>query len=414
MTGRSLIQANQAATPDAASVGVMQRKCACGTHSRGAEKCPACSAQGSQRNPTGNLRIGAPNDRFEREADDVADQVTRPEGPVRGGTGSVLQSHASLQRKISRLGGGSTRHSPVPAVLGGRGRALDRATRDFMEPRFGHDFSGVRAHTGAEAAGLARSVQARAFTLGQDIVFGGGEYAPGTHAGQRLLAHELTHTIQQGERGGQLQRLVEVNPSSTAANDILGQFNSLCPGGNFSVDANRRIQSNCTESSPLCDCLCDVVTDTATPYTIEVHNVTNNPERKTLHDGTTETVPTPSEGPRTEQSGSAPTVHMPSTTGSELAFGAFRPDGSPFIYGNPRILVHELCSHARLGHSYSGSYGDRPGHDITINTENALCGAPARGLYSSRRQGESFFQLPASDAKKVFKLRDGWHHEHVP
>jgi hypothetical protein len=398
MTDSSRIRANQAATPDAAAVGVMQRKCACGAHSRGAEKCPACSGQGHQRKPTGNLRIGAPNDRFEREADDVAGQVMRATGPARSGAGGVPQSHASLQQKTSLPGG----------------RPLDRATRDFMEPRFGHDFSGVRVHTGAEAARSARSVQARAFTVGQDIVFGGGEYAPGTNAGQRLLAHELTHTIQQGNRGGQVQRLVEVNPSSTAANDILDQFNSLCPSGNFSVGANRRIQSNCTASSPLCDCLCDVATDTATPYTIEVHNITNNPERKTLHDGTTETVPTPSEGPRTEQSGGAPTVHMASTTGSELAFGAFRPDGSPFIYDNSRILVHELCSHARLGHTYSGSYGDRPGHDITINTENTLCGAPARGLYSSPRQGESFFQLPASDAKKVFKLRDGWHHEHVP
>jgi hypothetical protein len=338
----------------------------------------------------------------------------RATGPARGGAGGVLQSHASLQRQISRLGGGPTGPSPEPDVLGGQGQPLGRATRDFMEPRFGHDFSGVRVHTGAEAARSARSVQARAFTLGQDIVFGGGEYSPGTHAGQRLLAHELTHTIQQGKRGGQLQRLVEVQPDSTAASDILGQFNSLCPSGNFTVDSSNRIQADCTASSPLCDCLCDVATDTATPYTIEVHNITNNPERKTLHDGTTETVPTPSEGPRTEQSGGAPTVHMPSTTGSELAFGAFRPDGSPFIYGNSRILVHELCSHARLGHSYSGSYGDRPGHDITINTENALCGPPARGLYSSPRQGESFFQLPASDEKKVFKLRDGWHHEHVP
>lgn len=66
-----------------------------------------------------------------------------------------------------------------------------------MEARFGADFGGVRIHTGDEAAELARDVQAEAMTHGQDIYFGAGKYDPGSGAGQRLLAHELTHTIQQ-------------------------------------------------------------------------------------------------------------------------------------------------------------------------------------------------------------------------
>jgi hypothetical protein len=66
-----------------------------------------------------------------------------------------------------------------------------------METRFAHDFSGVRVHAGATAATSAGAVQARAFTLGQDIVFGAGQYAPNTESGLRLLAHELTHTLQQ-------------------------------------------------------------------------------------------------------------------------------------------------------------------------------------------------------------------------
>ena len=76
-----------------------------------------------------------------------------------------------------------------------------------MEPRFGYDFSRVRVHTGARAAESAQAVQARAYTLGRDVVFASGEYAPATPRGQRLLAHELTHVAQQGAaRRAVLQR----------------------------------------------------------------------------------------------------------------------------------------------------------------------------------------------------------------
>jgi len=77
------------------------------------------------------------------------------------------------------------------------GQALSPATRAFMEPRFGHDFSRVRVHTDAKAADTAQSVQAKAFTVGRDIVFGGGQYASDSQGGRRLLAHELAHVVQQ-------------------------------------------------------------------------------------------------------------------------------------------------------------------------------------------------------------------------
>src|SRR5205085_3153068 len=70
-------------------------------------------------------------------------------------------------------------------------------TRTFMEPRFGHDFSRVRVHADGRAAESARSVNALAYTVGEDLVFGAGQYAPGTSAGKRLLAHELSHVVQQ-------------------------------------------------------------------------------------------------------------------------------------------------------------------------------------------------------------------------
>jgi hypothetical protein len=86
----------------------------------------------------------------------------------------------------------------VGEVLSSAGEPLDRETQRFFSARFGHDFGSVRVHADSAAAESARSIHALAYTVGQDIVFGAGQYAPHTRAGQRLLAHELTHVIQQG------------------------------------------------------------------------------------------------------------------------------------------------------------------------------------------------------------------------
>jgi len=85
----------------------------------------------------------------------------------------------------------------VDEVLNSAGQPLDAPIRAFMEPRFGHDFGQARIHTDAKAADSARAVNALAYTVGRDIVFGDGQYAPHTSAGQKLLAHELTHVAQQ-------------------------------------------------------------------------------------------------------------------------------------------------------------------------------------------------------------------------
>lgn len=102
----------------------------------------------------------------------------------------------------------SNHHEPdtvppiVHEVLRSSGQPLDPATRTFMEPRFGRDFSGVRVHTDGKAAQSAQSVNALAYTVGQDVVFGNGQYTPETDQGRRLLAHELTHVMQQTRSGG--------------------------------------------------------------------------------------------------------------------------------------------------------------------------------------------------------------------
>lgn len=211
-----------------------------------AEKTPApVNAKGEtaervQVNPLWNLlatgvqaklTVSAPDDPYEREADRVADQVMRMPQPVvqracpacaAGGppcpkcqrvAHQVMRMPESnlkpdranaptgslVQRKVTgRSGPGiGTTPSIGQDVLSSQGQPLDAATRAFFEPRFGHDFSNVRVHADNRATESAQSINARAYTLEHNVVFGAGQYEPGTTAGQRLLAHELTHVVQQ-------------------------------------------------------------------------------------------------------------------------------------------------------------------------------------------------------------------------
>src|SRR5690606_35000434 len=81
----------------------------------------------------------------------------------------------------------------------GQVTGLSEQERLFFEPRFNHDFSNVRIHTGARATQSARQISARAYTIGNHIVFNEGQYQPHSEQGQRLVAHELTHVVQQGD-----------------------------------------------------------------------------------------------------------------------------------------------------------------------------------------------------------------------
>jgi hypothetical protein len=104
----------------------------------------------------------------------------------------------------------------VSDVLRAPGRPLDAATRAFMEPHFGHDFSRVRVHTDGPAAESARAVDARAYTVGRSVVFGAGQYAPETEGGRKLLAHELAHTLQQGMAGEVAASRLRIAPPDDA------------------------------------------------------------------------------------------------------------------------------------------------------------------------------------------------------
>ena len=170
------------------------------------------------------LTVNQPGDRFEQEADRVADQVMRmTAAPTVQRTCSSGEDENKPQRKCAEceeeeketaLHRKETNAGPqfappsVHDVLNSPGQPLDPATRAFMEPRFRYDFSQVRVHDDQRASASARDVRALAYTLGRHAVFGAGQYAPHSFAGRQLLAHELAHVVQQS--GGVTQQDTQV------------------------------------------------------------------------------------------------------------------------------------------------------------------------------------------------------------
>jgi hypothetical protein len=142
------------------------------------------------------LTVGPADDAYEREADAVAEKVMRMEDTDHV---QAMISPGDIRRK-SDQGAGAQTEAPaeVHDAIHSTGTGLDDATRSFMESRLGYDFKDVKVHTDTLAAKSAQSINALAYTSGNDIVFNAGQYLPGTESGKRLLAHELTHVVQQG------------------------------------------------------------------------------------------------------------------------------------------------------------------------------------------------------------------------
>jgi len=185
------------------SATILHRKCVCGGSVVAGGECAECRKKRVQT----KLAVNQPGDRFEHEADRMADSV------IRGGKQAPVLSNCSLgtlQRDQPNTSSASIGAPPiVHEVVGGSGQPLDSSTRAFMEPRFGHDFGNVRVHFDARAAASARSVNALAYTVGDDIVFSDGGFAPDEPSGRSLLAHELAHVVQQSDAHtarSQLQR----------------------------------------------------------------------------------------------------------------------------------------------------------------------------------------------------------------
>lgn len=179
------------------------------------------------------LAVNKPGDAYEQEADALAEQVMRTPAPsiqrctcggASGPDGECAQCRSkrlSVQRKASS---GDMRAGDAPTsvhqTLSRSGQPLDHSTRKSMEQRFGTDFGDVRVHADSQAAQSARDVNARAYTVGNNVVFGPGQYAPGSNAGQKLIAHELVHTLQQDQ--GSAPEMVQRNGDTPSKVVVIG------------------------------------------------------------------------------------------------------------------------------------------------------------------------------------------------
>jgi len=315
------------------------------------------------------LRVGQPDDQYEREADRVADDVT--------------------------------------------------ATGQLPPALSGHDFGKVRVHADARAAEAAESLNARAFTFGSDIVFGRGEYAPATGEGWKLVAHELAHAVQQGDAPVALQRKIVLKPDEgdlyeklprsakrkQKQDDIQGYLNELATG--FQVDRADSPANPITRPDALCGspsrttdrCLCELCDPTGLEWELRINDYAYPHTSRPM-------LPTET-GLRYV---SVLSTLTPMQTG---AWGGGEAAGTRVMQEGSRVLGHELCGHAwpmqRGVHpdaedvTKDGQLMGRPSHDPTIRIENRVAeemearpgGSPyvPRGTYESPHGGESFMHV---------------------
>ena len=199
---------------------------------RCAEKKPAAFFQPK-------LTINSPNDVYEQEADAMAEKIMHSPGNFKTANGFVQPRNLPVQRKcteceeekeVHRKESASSTTSFSPLVesyinnLNGSGKYLSKAERNFFEPSFNYDFSQVRLHTDSRANDSADSINAHAYTQGNNIVFASNQYSPATDDGKKLMAHELTHVLQQsGSVSSGIQRQpgeVKKKPSSDISKEL--------------------------------------------------------------------------------------------------------------------------------------------------------------------------------------------------
>jgi hypothetical protein len=224
-----------------AAAPTIQRSCA--ACEGGSAPCPACAEQ--EIAVQAKLQVGPPADRYEQEADRVADQVLRMPEPGAGAPPvptKLVSGPSAVRRQLDEAEDekvpptlqtkrvGSDRPVMSSAVddyvrgLSGRGQPLSDETRRYFEPRFVSSFDRVRIHTDAAGAQSAGALRARAYTVGHHVVFSAGQYDPHSDHGRRLLAHELTHTIQQRGSGLAVQRYADCGPPEACPARLAGEI----------------------------------------------------------------------------------------------------------------------------------------------------------------------------------------------
>jgi hypothetical protein len=283
------------------------------------------------------------------------------------------------------------------------GQPLPGSARRFFEPRLGHDLERVRVHTDGEAAHAARGIGARAYTLGNDIVFAAGAYDPDRDTGRRLLAHELVHVLQQA-RGAPVRVRAKLE-----VEDPRGALPGTPPRENWEDvrDYVRALSSSFDVSrggavTPVATDTCKAPVRTTDRCLCDLHAATADWKIK-IDDA---------DWPHTEEANHRVTLH---STRSQVEFGAWgggAQAGTRIALSNPRALGHELCGHAWLMESgthptgpplvfVGGQLMGRPSHDPTVAIENTVAGemtpgAPQRGSFADPHHGESFARITVS------------------
>jgi hypothetical protein len=319
---------------------LLQRQCACGS------TCPSCTNDGPKLQT--KLAINEPGDVFEQEADRLADQVMRMPALQ-----AKAEDGAGSQARTNNTGPPAGIPPAVGKVLRSPGQPLDSATRAFMEPRFGQSFADVRIHNGSQADTAAASVQARAFTLGRDVVFAAGEHDPGSEGGKRLLAHELTHVVQQSQHGvpRRIQRTITVKnptaikPPHTKNNGavVVDLFDKLCSDTSWQLVSGEIVLATadfCATAAAKsttrvsCECACKFTSKAGPHVSIEI-----DPD----HDDTQFTSTGAANSFDIRLRGVAASS-IRGVTGAPVAAG----DNSLRTLADPPwlILGHELCGHA--------------------------------------------------------------------
>jgi hypothetical protein len=402
--------------------GVLQRKCACGNHTVAGGECVECGKKGGTR----------------------------------------LQRSTVSNQPINRV------PPIVHDVLRSPGHPLDAETRAFMEPRFGHDFSQVRIHTDDKAAESAWAVNALAYTVGRDIVFGSGQVASDTRQGRALIAHELAHVVQQSQSvapdtpqffGGD-----EHGPAETEANRTADRIIGGEPAGMLSAQPGPLLHRKVNVDKPK-----DLIANPTGKGLVQTNAQTVEGYLQTLCSGGTVSVnkgsgavslaagfcPTPMPAgfmgppaPAPADKSKEPTgcnclcdmvgsandytivvddkdwphtlgrvVTTPSPNSPKL-WGAATVSGKAMTIDPWLVLGHEFCGHAWLAEKglpdINATRGEG-GHQETVDRENELRkehGIEARGNFKDPYCGESFWQDKAGPGpvewSSYLKICEAW------
>ncbi|MDR9366096.1 MAG: DUF4157 domain-containing protein [Balneolaceae bacterium] len=228
------------------------------------------------------LEIGEPDDPYERQADWVADAVVQmPDAsqpvqrqemeeeeelqmkrePILQRKCEVCKEEENIQRKSNNSAqSGHMVSQDVSTQLqakSGKGNQLPRSVQSEMSQKIGANFNGVNIHTDSDASQMSTSIGARAFTHGNDIYFNSGEYNPSTHEGKHLLAHELTHVVQQGKAKKRIQRepLSDTQRDNYVTNIIAEMGTTHTDYNNGAQDADRAISAAAQANADLAKAL---------------------------------------------------------------------------------------------------------------------------------------------------------------